>query len=174
MRGLIHTVSIVDRGVKQLMVVSGSTGTLANGQTITGSLSTTTAKVISASSMTTETPSGSFTVGETVSTSTWSATFVSIGDWFDSYGETEYYSSTTSSTARLYRSKDSIKIAGEHMYLESRMFIMLPPAANISVNNQIVSTVEGYAGTWEVSSINPHYDSSGLHHYSCELAGVTP
>lgn len=172
MKGLIHSCTVRHvLGNKQNLSFTASMGTAVAGQTVTGATSHATAVIDTvASPLVVKTVVGTFTPGESISTLTWSATLGTQTDHRDQFSQVVEDTVDTTSICRFGRSKNSVKIAGQALYIESAIVVMLPPTVTVVSQDKIISTVPGYIGTFTVDSVNPAYGTAVLHHYSCELA----
>lgn len=106
-----------------------------------------------------------------------SATLVHYsGDTVDSYG-TPVPATPTSSTVscRFVGPQESMRSAGRGLpYIASTTRVLLPPTTVVSEQDTITSTVDGFTGTYNVSSVKKIYEAAQtlVSHISCELAAV--
>jgi len=181
MIGLKHLCTIQKRNRKQKFTISGITGTAVVGQTITGQTSTKTAVIdkVSAAYLVVKTLSGTFTPGEQIKVSTtFTATFGTTSDYQNQSGEYEYWYSNNQLTVpcRFYYSGSSGKGAIIHetgQLLDQPVKCAFPPSVTIAtLEYRVVSTVAGFTGTYDITTLYPLNGISGIDHYEAVLKVV--
>jgi hypothetical protein len=185
--GLVHTCTLQKRARKKKFTYTGSTGTPAVGQTITGGTSLKTAVIDKTGTgyLIVKTLSGTFTTTETITVGTapgytFSATLSAQEDYRNQSGEYEYYWSNdqTSVACRFYYSgakggKGAI-IHETGQLLDQPLKCALPASCTVdSLEYRVVNTVTGFAGTYDVITLYPLTGVAVIHHYEAVLKKVT-
>lgn len=75
---------------------------------------------------------------------------------------------------RLSTQTETVQVAGQAAYIVSTPKIALPSDVEIIENDQIVSTVTGYEGTFTANQVKAVYEPTreAISHYTCKLAAV--
>lgn len=181
-----HTCTLQKRYRKKKFTYSGSTGTPAVGQTITGQTSGKTAVIdkLGSGYLVVKTLSGTFTTGETITIGTgpgytFSATLSAQEDYRNQSGEYEYYFVTDQSgvSCRFYYSGGKGKGAIIHetgQLLDQPLKVGLPASCTVSaLEYRVVNTVTGFSGTYDIITLYPLTGVSVIHHYEAVLGKVT-
>jgi hypothetical protein len=182
MKGMIHTCTV--RGKRQNFTLAYDSGTAAftAGKTLTGATSHATAIIVStgavgSGTLTLHTISGTFQNNEVISDNGTipgaALADGTIADAMDGYGQITFTDiDSTSVICHFYRSEDSARVSGQALYMESKVRVMLPlTVTSVAPGDNIVSTVTGFVGTWNVTSVAPLPGPGGTrHHWECDLA----
>jgi hypothetical protein len=180
------TCTLQKRNRKKKFSYTGSTGTPAVGQTITGGTSLKTAVIdkVATGYLVVKTLSGTFTTGETVTVGstpsfTFSATLSAQADYQNQSGEYEYYWSNdqTSVPCDLYYlggGGKGVTNQGPGEVLDQPLKCALPDSCTVdALEYRVVSTVTGYTGTFDIANLYPRSRAGAIDHYEAVLKKVT-
>jgi len=174
-KGLVHTCTLQKRARKKKFTYTGSTGTPAVGQTITGGTSLKTAVIDKTGTgyLIVKTLLGTFTTTETITVGT------GPGYTFSATLSAYYWSNDQTSVAcRFYYSgakggKGAI-IHETGQLLDQPLKCALPASCTVdSLEYRVVNTVTGFAGTYDVITLYPLTGVAVIHHYEAVLKKVT-
>lgn len=180
------TCTIQRRSRKQKLLYTSGSGTPVIGQTVTGGISHQTGEItrIASGYIVVKSVTGAFSTGETISTSTFSGTLSAQTDYQNQSGEYEYYWSDdqVSVPCRFGYSgndKKGLIIHETGQLLDLPVKIALPDTITLvgtqaewAENYRIVSTAEGFSGTFQILTPYVIKGLSGVDHYSFILKVV--
>jgi hypothetical protein len=174
--GLVHACTISDRRAKRKITYTSGTGTPALSQEVIGATSKATAVIdrVSTGYIVIKSVVGTFANAETISSTTWSGTISSQEDYMNQSREIEYYWTAQSSTTPCrfyYKSIKPVMISESGILLSRIPMCMLDGSVTISESeNRIASTVTGFVGIWNITSIATRCLCSTPHHFELALS----
>jgi hypothetical protein len=189
---LIHAVTVQTRMPKQKLLYDGGTALFTEGKTICGSISTATGVIDEVSGtaasgyLVLSTVSGTFQDDEPLTETTGTGAAVANGtqsDYKGVYNKPDYYYQSAASTVNIRLGSISGlpgSSAGAHFTergeIISNLVSALIPSSTViaEFTNRVVTTVTGYAGTYDVKSVAPVYEPVGglVSHYMAILQKV--
>lgn len=94
----------------------------------------------------------------------------------DIFGQPLFTETSVNYSCRFYKKKDGKRRGKQTVngieYYSVPLSIMLPASADILKNDKLVTTSEGYAGTYTISFIDPVYGRTSLHHKTADIGMV--
>ena len=170
---LVHSATLThNNGYQQDLAFSTPIGIATAGQTVTGATSHTTAVIVTvASPLVVKTVSGTFTAGEVISTATWSGTFGSIAEHFNSNGE--LVPDVSSTTMKCRFSPQGTVIKGNPPMVSTVDRVVLPNTAIVAMEDTITITTKASTATYNVCKKPvPTAEAAidAISHWTCELA----
>jgi len=183
---MCHVCTLQKRYRKQKLTYTGGTGTPAIGQTVTGGTSHQTAEItrVGTGYIVVKTVSGAFTTGETITTTTLSGNLSVQADYLNQSNEYEYYwlDDQVDVPCRFGysgRDSESAMIHETGQLLDQPVKVALPDTITLTGtqgewagNYRVVSTVDGFTGTFQIMTPYVVNGISSIDHYSFILKGV--
>lgn len=178
-----HTATL--RSHRQQFVLAYDNGTAAftPGKTLTGATSHATATIVSVTgttatgTLTLHTITGTFQDNEVlIDNGTVPGAAVANGtlsEAFDSDGQLVYTNVDTVTACNLYRKLTKVQLSGQSAYIETGTRIMLPATVTPTQGDLVITTQDGFAGTWTLGSPDPKKapgPEGAIGHWECDLA----
>jgi hypothetical protein len=181
-----HLCTLQKRYRKQKLSYTTGSGTPVVGQTVIGGTSLETAEIsrVGTGYIVVKNQTGTFTIGEIITTSTFSGTLSAQADYQNQSGEYDYYWSDDQVLVPCLfyypgREGKGLIIHETGQLLDQPVKVALPPSITLvgtqagwAENYRVVSTVDGFSGTWQIVSPYALTGITGIDHYEMVLKGV--